>query len=215
MQTIFDLEKEYCNNYLNQFDDYELLYRNLTNLDLSSTDGYQITKAILYRLKNYYQFQDKTKKFLDKKISAAADDFFVETLLFYLKAYLKAANLPIIAKSEVLINMNGKNLRPDISLWSNTNEFRGFIECKTQLGWDRANWKSNFELRTSDVKASYPDALSFYVVMTESNWGGFRGDSNENTRYFCLLPKIWPINLNFDQEIEILNPIEYLFKNIK
>jgi len=219
MKSILDLEKEYSASYHSQFNDYRTLFELIKKVDFSNIQNNDITKAILYRIKGYYQYQNEINQLLNRGIVPAASDIFTETVLFYLSAFLKSSNIPLIAKSEIFI---GENLRikPDISLWSTSGEFVGFIECKTQLGRSRDNWEENFESRVESVRKVYPNALSFLVVMTESNWQGFRNNPNVGRRYFCLLPGEIGINagirdLNFENEIPILNPIESLFEQIK
>ena len=42
------------------------------------------------RMKTYYEANDQIKDFLNKKSVAPGSDFFVETVVFYLKLFLEA-----------------------------------------------------------------------------------------------------------------------------
>lgn len=219
MANILNLEKTYCESYSDQFKQYNSLLKNLENIEFSDIKNNQISKAILYRIKTYYQYQDKINKLLTRGITPAASEIFTETVLFYLSAYLKSTKIPIIVKSEVFISKDLR-IKPDISLWTLSNEFVGFIECKTQLGRDRFDWENKFKERAIKVRKTYPKSLSFLVVMTESNWQGFGNNSEVGKRYFCLLPKKIRNargikEVDFNQEVPIINPIEDLFKQIK
>ncbi len=88
------------------------------------------------------------------------------------------------------------------------------IECKTQLGWNRDKWQSDFAAREQQLHVYCPNAQVFLLVMTTENWPGF-GDSRNIGRQFFALSKVWPTEVNpenVDEAIEM--PIELLFKRI-
>lgn len=188
MQTPLSIEKQYVKKYLELHKEiYKRIFNELSELDLSSIKDGEITQPILHRMCAYYNYQNETNKLLKRSIVPSAADFFTETVLFYLSAYIKANKIPLIAKSEKLIKVKNINLKPDISLWSlDEQKLMGFIECKTQLGWNRSGWREEMEERVKLFEEEYGNILSYYVVFTNSNWQGFQGDKEENKRYFCL-----------------------------
>ncbi len=103
-------------------------------------EGTEVTKAVLWRMKAYSYVQNQIKDILSKRYAAPAADVFVETVLFYLKLYCKSLEDSIEVHSERQIKRKRGQIRPDISVWRN-EEVLSIIECKTQLGWNRFNWK--------------------------------------------------------------------------
>ena len=194
-------------NYTQLIESYENIIHNYT-FDLSKIE---VTEAILIRLKSYYQTQEKIKLFLEKRYLTAGADFFVESVLFFTKLFLKTSGSALEVHSERQIKKERNSIRPDISIWKG-DELVAIIECKTQLGWNRNNWENDFIERESKLKKDFPDAKSFLLVMTGSNWPGFIGNPNLNISYFCILKDIWPIN--YDNHSQILSPIEGLLSQL-
>ena len=60
-------------------------YETLLGIDNVTLDTTAFSEAILMRLISYYTFQNNIKEFLGKRYATAGADFFVETVLFYLK----------------------------------------------------------------------------------------------------------------------------------
>jgi len=185
------------------------LIENSYRFDLSKSE---ITEAIIERLKMYYITQGKIKAFLEKRYLAPAADYFVESVLFFLKLYLAASETKLEAHSERQINKTKNAIRPDISVWKG-DKVIAIIECKTQLGWNRDNWEEQYKMRDKVLKNSFPKAKSFLLVMTGINWGGFGEHRLLGKKYFCLLSNIWP--LEYKGEFQILTPIEDLFCQLR
>lgn len=212
MNTIIQLDKDYIQSVSATFDQLEKSYINIQNnynFDLTKTE---ISEAILERLKVYYLTQRKIKKFLDKRYLAAASDYFVETILFFLKLYLHAQGGDLQAHSERQIRQTKNSIRPDISIWRG-NEVVVIIECKTQLGWNRNNWEQEYLDRQLKLRSEFPNAKSLLLVMTGVNWGGFGDHTSLKQNYFCLLNDIWPVDYSTPQQI--LTPIEDMFNLLK
>jgi hypothetical protein len=100
----------------------------------------------------YYEVQNRTKRLLDRKYVAAGTDTFVETALFYLKAFLSTHQLDASVHSERAIARKRGAARPDISVWRGTHLVAA-IECKTQLGRSRHRWEAGFHSREQELKA--------------------------------------------------------------
>ncbi len=130
--SILEAEKRYWNTINKQHTELVQLYNNIKLNNLFSLDEKKITKAILLRMKYYYRTQQNIKTFLNKRTLPAASDFFVETILFYLKLYVDIKNYDLEVHSERHIIKKRGSIRPDISTWKN-NEIVTIIECKTQL----------------------------------------------------------------------------------
>lgn len=203
-----DYNKSISDTYEKLRDAFSAIDQNY-NFDLSKTE---ITEAILQRLRTYYVTQNNIKTFLDKRYLAAASDFFVESTLFFLKLYFKSEGGTLQAHSERQIKQKRNAIRPDISIWKD-NEVIAIIECKTQLGWNRHNWEQQYLERDLKLKADFPNAKSFLLVMTGLNWSGFGDNSKLNDSYFCLLNDIWPTT--YLDKSQIFTPIEGLIKQLK
>lgn len=212
MKTLLELDFAYNKSIADTFENLKKAYSDIDEIykfDLTKTE---ITEAILTRLKTYYVTQNNIKTFLDKRYLAAASDFFVESTLFFLKLYFKSQGGKLLAYSERQLKQKRNAIRPDISVWKD-NQVIATIECKTQLGWNRHNWEQQHNDRDKKLKADFPDAKSFLLVMTGLNWSGFGDSSKLNDSYFCLLNDIWPNN--YSDKSQIFTPIENLFKQLK
>lgn len=172
--------------------------KQVETIDLQGND---ITKAILLRLKAFYLTQDIIKAELQKVYAAPAADFFVETTLFFLRVVLEKLAPELTVASEKNIVRKRGSMRPDISVWHGDRVVAA-IECKTQLGWNRDGWLHDFEGRESRLKAEYPNAKLYLLVMTGSNWPGFGDDTRVGKQLFMLMHDAWP--REFDEESQQL-----------
>jgi hypothetical protein len=208
------MEIDFCNYYSKLPIELDLLYNELLKkykFELKSND---ITKAIILRLKTYYETQDEIASFLGKNSVSPASDFFVETVLFYLKLLLEQGKSKLNAKSEVRFDTKNGYMKPDISIWKN-KKVVAIIECKTNLGFRRNKWESDFKSRTTELKTVFPKAESFLLVLSSKNWPGFdKNDNKVGKQYFALSkPSLRKIkNTPLDQVVE--NRIEGLFSEI-
>ena len=213
---LLEFEKKYWESLDNQHEQLVSLYEEIKLNALVSLEKREITKAILLRMKAYYDTQNKIKEFLNKRYLPAASDFFVETITFYLKVIFDIKNVGLEVHSERQIRPKRGAIRPDISIWKN-DEVVAIIECKTQLGWNRDKWEEDFQNRESKLKKEFPNANAFLVVMTSENWSGFpNGNKKVGEQYFTL-SSTWPTNISedkIDDVIRNMNPIEDLFKKI-
>ena len=214
--SLLEFEKKYWESLDNQHEQLVSLYEEIKLNALVSLEKREITKAILLRMKAYYDTQNKIKEFLNKRYLPAASDFFVETITFYLKVIFDIKNVGLEVHSERQIRPKRGAIRPDISIWKN-DEVVAIIECKTQLGWNRDKWEEDFQNREFKLKKEFPNANAFLVVMTSENWSGFpNGNKKVGEQYFTL-SSTWPTNISedkIDDVIRNMNPIEDLFKKI-
>ena len=212
--SLIEFEKKYRNYLSKQYKELYSLYNNIKlNGDISLKTN-DITKAILWRIKAFSETNNKIKKFLNKKYAPAAADFFVETVLFYLKLILDKYKKQYEVFSERPIKRNKGSMKPDISIWDN-DKVIAIIECKTNLGWDRIDWESHFKAREKRLKKDFPDAKAFLLIETKRNWPGIPDDDiNLGKKYFILSKGMQP-NTNIENlDSVILTPIEDLFKKL-
>ncbi len=84
---LLELERKYSRTLRKQPPLLIKLYSEARNCSMSLRKK-DMTEAILLRMKTYYEVNDKIKDFLNKKSVAPGSDFFVETVVFYLKLFL-------------------------------------------------------------------------------------------------------------------------------
>jgi len=212
--SLLQFEKEYWESLDNQQRQLVNLYNKIKSSYYISLEERDITKAILLRMKAYYNTQNKIKELLNKRKLAACSDFFVETVTFYLKLILDRKDTGLEVQSERKIKQRRGAIRPDISVWNN-DEVVAIIECKTQLGWNRDKWEDDFKNREEKLKLEFSNSKAFLVVMTSANWSGFPDHNKMVGEQYFTLSSVWPINI-FEDNIDsiIMNPIEDLFKKI-
>jgi hypothetical protein len=211
MQHLKDFDAKYRQSLFLTVEELENAYRQMAGnykFDLNSSD---VTEAILERLKSYSKIQEQTKILLDKRYKMALADYFVETVTFFLKLFLKSQNSELEVHSERQIRRKKNSIRPDISIW-NDDEVVAIIECKTQLGWNRKDWRDKFLVIDDKLRYEFPNAKSFLLTMTQKNWGGFDGDVFLNQKFFSLLNDTWIDH--YSDPFQIYTPIENLFKKL-
>jgi len=212
--SLSDIECNFCDYYSGLSDELECHYNSLLDEYKLKLNGNEITKAIILRLKTYYETQDEIIAFLNKRSVSPASDFFVETVAFYLKLLLEQRNKKLVVKSEVRFNTKNGYIKPDISIWKD-DKVVAIIECKTNLGFRRNKWESDFKSRKKELKTAFPKAKAFLLVLSSKNWSGFDEDDNKvGKQYFALsntsLRKIKDTSLD-----EVVgNRIEKLFGQI-
>lgn len=212
--SLLKFEKKYWKSLDNQQKQLVSLYGEIKCNASISLKEKDITKAILFRMKAYYDTQNKIKKFLNKRYLSAASDFFVEAIAFYLKLIIDINGINFEVYSERQIKPRRGAIRPDISVWKN-DKVVAIIECKTQLGWNRDKWEEDFKKRESKLQDTFPNAKAFLVVMTSENWSGFPDDNKRVGKQYFTLSSTWPTNISEDKiDSVIMNPIEGLFKKI-
>jgi len=212
--SLLKFEKKYWESLDNQRKQLVSLYEKIKSNVSISLEERDITKAILLRMKAYYDTQNKIKEFLNKRYLSAASDFFVEAIAFYLKVIFDIKDVGLEVHSERQIRSKRGAIRPDISIWKN-DKVVAIIECKTQLGWNRDKWEEDFKKRESKLKDEFPNAKAFLVVMTSENWSGFTDDDKKVGEQYFTLSSTWPKNISEDKiDNVIINPIENLFKKI-
>ncbi|MEZ4854382.1 hypothetical protein [Flavobacterium sp.] len=201
----------YLNTLENLHANLKKSYEVFLNSEIN-VDKQEYSTLLLNRMKQYYRSQYYNKELLEKRYITNGADFFTEQLLFFLKIYISKSNSDLQAISEKQIVAKRGSIRPDISIWKN-NEVIAIIECKTQLGWNRHKWESDFIERQKKLNKEFKKAKAFLVVLTGENWGGFEENELLGEKYFCLLKDKWITE--FQDEKDIFIPIEKLLEKIK
>jgi len=134
--SLIQSEKKYWKTLDDQYKQLHKLYNEINSKIPLSLSKKEITKTILFRIKIYYETQNKIKKFLNKRYLSAASDFFVEAIIFYLKLILEKNKIDYEVHSERQIRQKRGAIRPDISVWKK-DKVIAVLECKAQLGWNR------------------------------------------------------------------------------
>lgn len=208
-----EIEKEYTDIYKSQSEVLENAFKKAITSDLT-LDSSEFTQCLIQRLKTYYETQDNIKRFLNKRYAAPAADYFVESVLYFLKLALKISNSKLEAHSERQIKQRKNSIRPDISIWKGDSVV-SIIECKTQLGWNRLTWENDFNKREQKLRKNFPEANAYLLVMTGNNWGGFSEENILSHKYYCILNDVWPTEIDMESiSNNILTPIENLFKEV-
>jgi len=189
-----DLEIKHMKRTRHSFDSLKNFYDEASKIKDINFKENEITKAILVRMHSWYTLQNYIKNFLNKRYIAAGSDFFVETILLYLKIIFRIKNVELEIHSERKIKKEKGAIRPDISIWKG-GEVKAIVECKTQLGWNRYGWKKSFEEKERKLKSEFPNAKAFLVVMTSKNWPSFGEDENVGKKFFTLF-NIWPTDVD-------------------
>ena len=115
--NILDYEEKYSTKFIDLSNDLKKLSDAILKHGKVDLNNNEVTKAILIRLKYYYDYQETIKKALNKKYASPAADFFVETVTFYLKTIFRLYNLPLEVYSEKNIRNKRGSIRPDMSIW--------------------------------------------------------------------------------------------------
>jgi len=211
---LIDLEIKHLKETRRSFDSLKIFYNNANKIKDINFQGNEISKAILVRMYSWYTLQNDIKNFLNRRYITAGSDFFVETILLYLKIIFGIKNVGLEIHSERQIKKKRGVVRPDISIWKG-EEVKAIIECKTQLGWNRYGWKESFEERERKLKSEFPSAEAFLVVMSSENWPGFGEDENVGKKFFALY-NMWPTDVDLRENLDnyIKNPIEPLIESL-
>lgn len=191
-------------------------FQNAVDLGELCLSSDEVTRAILLRLRAYYMAQEEIKKLLGKRVAAAGSDFFVESLVFFLRVLNDTHRLGVEVESEVALIKKRGSARPDITIRCNGKPI-AIIECKTQLGWSKdGEWLKDFEAREILIHESFAAVPLFLVVMTEAGWEGFGKDPRVGNQFFALMKRPhWPTYIDPERLSEgIQDPIEPLFVQI-
>jgi hypothetical protein len=148
-------------------------------------NGTDLTRAVLARMKSYYTAQRRIKKLLDKHYAAAAADYFVETVAFYLKVAIDIEQLSLRVASEEVVNKQYREFHKQVIKAETLAAALGVDGVKHLFGmeWPEAiDWAKGgvkFEWRIpKDIRADisvWKDGELIAVIECKTQLGRKRG----------------------------------------
>jgi len=174
------------------------------------------TKFILTWMRSLGEFQTKFGKLFGRIKRPPKADEFTAAVAIGLEQFLAARGFAGRVASEETIHQAKGATRPDISVYSHSGQLLATVECKTNLGWNRKEWKDQMDKRTEQMRVSCPGSESFLCVLTRSNWdySEFERSPLCGKQWFCL--SIVPVGHISDPvaDSDMLLPIEPMFLDI-
>jgi hypothetical protein len=177
-------------------------------------EGTEVTEALLLRIGAFYDAQGTIKHELKKRYMGAGATSWLNLFCSFLRSLAETHRLEVDMHAERAVERRRGAMKPDITIWRD-DRCLAFIECKTQLGWDRNEWKAKFAERGRRFRETTPSGRGFLVVLTTLNWPGFDPDDPELGRtYFALFHK-WPSTYELGELRSLIeNPIEGLLRQV-
>ena len=174
------------------------------------------TKFILTWMRSLGEFQTKFGKLFGRIKRPPKSDEFTAAVAICLERFLAARGFAGSVASEETTHRAKGAKRPDISVYSHSSQLLATVECKTNLGWSRKEWKDQIDKRTEQMRVSCPGSESFLCVLTRSNWdySEFERSPLCGKQWFCL--STVPVGHISDPvaDSDILLPIEPMFLDI-
>jgi hypothetical protein len=136
-----------------------------------------------------------------------ADDFTAAVALC-LEQFLTAKDHSDRVRCEKTTHKKRGATRPDISVWSAAGTLIATVECKTNLGWSRNEWKKQWKARNAALRKEFPGCSSYLCVFTQKNWNSeeFLNSPECEKQWFCLSKE--SVGKITDPLNAILHPIE-------
>lgn len=154
--NLIEIDAEFTTHYQELIDIQSKIWNNLKtyNFDLQTDE---ITRAIIQRMDAFWRFNIFNTKFiLQRNINTTAADFFTEICMFFIKAYFEN-KYGLEVKSEKSITSGKKAIRPDITIWNQT-ELVAVIELKVNNGWKGKMITSHLIHREEQIHSLFPNA---------------------------------------------------------
>lgn|SRR5262245_9977347 len=148
-----------------------------------------------------------------RKRPPLADDFTAAVALS-LEQFLATRDQPSRVRCEQTIQKKRGSIRPDISVLSAAGDLVATVECKTNLGWKREQWKEQWETRNNALLQSFPKCTPYLCVLSQKNWRAEELLKSQlcQKQWFCL-SKV-SVGKITDPVNDILHPIESLFLSV-
>ena len=183
--TLLDIDTRFNQQYVGLLETQKSIFEQLKTypFDLSKRE---MTDAILHRMDSNWVFNDGNNQLLGRNQKPSSAEYFTETCLIFIKAYLEGLGHNYQVRSEKTVNIvRTRNIvKPDISIWKG-DSLVGVIELKTLNDRFRNTWEEHLKGREAQVKmASNTPGLFFAVI---AHWNFFDENSPEfNSKYFGL-----------------------------
>lgn len=214
LKKLIGREKNIASKYLRYLESLSN-HTRYKNSDIMS--NHLITKGVIARMYYFYKTQKEYCENIGRGLKYSGCDYFEDTVASYLRSILSNIFQVKIEESSVIRNKNSKKqYRPDIEVFYKGKRIF-VLELKTQLGWNRKNWKSDIKQRQKDICKAFnlPMRRVVTVVMTADNWA----KGQEIPADMIILSKLWPGPDNkiedLMQDVNYVSFLEPLFKEIK
>jgi len=174
------------------------------------------TKFILTWMRSLGEFQTKFGKLFGRIKRPPKADEFTSALAICLEQFLAARGIAGRVGCEETTHRAKGAKRPDVSVYAHSGQLLATVECKTDLGWKRKEWKAQIEKRTEQMLAACPGSDSFLCVLTRKNWdySEFERSPLCGKQWFCLSNVPVGRISNPVADEDILLPIEPMFLDI-
>jgi hypothetical protein len=174
------------------------------------------TKFILGYMRDLKEFHDAFGALFHRKKRPPAADEFTAAVAMSLEQFLAARGFPGSVRSEETTHRRRGATRPDVSIRANSNKLVATVECKTNLGWARQQWKAQCERRAQALQEMFPGCTPFLCVSTEVNWDAseFKSSPCFGKQWFCLSQVGIGRITGPVRRQHILTPIEPMFLGI-
>ena len=195
------------------------LYEDMCGLDDTSLLAEQpATKFVLAWMRELAEFQSSFGELFGRKKRPPAADDFTAAVGLSLVQFLATRGFDnrlfemVVCEETTHREKNAK--RPDISVKSFfRKELVATVECKTQVGWNRKDWKDEYEGRVSELRKDFPRSTPFLCVLTQANWNfsEFEIAPDYKKHWFCL-STVSPDRISDPvADSDVLCPIEEMF----
>lgn len=172
------------------------------------------SKFILTWMRELRAFQKRFGSLFGRKKQPPLADDFTAAVALSLEQFLAARGLAGRVHSEETTHKKRGATRPDVSVLSAKDKLIATVECKTNLGWKRNEWKEQCEARNAAFLALIPDCTPYLCVLTQKNWKSeeFLDSPSSGKQWICL-SKVG-VGMITDPVGDILQPIEPMFLDI-
>jgi hypothetical protein len=177
--------------------------------DLSFAREKPATRFILVWMRELKRYHSNFGSLFKRQKRPPVADDFTAAVALSLEQFLAARGFPGMVRCEQTTHQERGALRPDVSLRSPPSDsLVATVECKSDLGWDRGDWRVKFQERTQKLQSAFPGCASYLCVLHKKDW-----DCNEK-QWYCLC-RFPPTRLgDVISDSDILAPIEPMFVDI-
>jgi hypothetical protein len=167
------------------------------------------TKFILIWMRELKRYQDNFGALIKRRKRPPVADDFTAAVAFSLEQFLATRGFPGMVRCEETTHRERRASRPDVSLRSPlADTLIATIECKTDFGWNRNNWRDAFHERRQRLQTEFPGCASYLCVLCNKNW-------NSTEKQWVCLSRLYPTQLADPiEDSDILAPIEPMFVDI-
>lgn len=187
--SLTDIDTQFIHQYEGLVAAQRTVFKQLSGhpFDLNKRE---MTDAILRRMDANWYVSEETNKLLGRSKKPSSAEYFNETCLFFIKAYLEGLKkgFQVRAEQNIKVERSRQIVKPDISILKN-DRLVGVVEMKTLNDWMRNTWESHLVQREAQVKAVSREPGLFFAVI--AHWNFFDENAPSfNTKYFGLRRRV-------------------------